>query len=341
MKLGAVESTTYLAPILCRMSACSLLRTMLTRPMPSLMQILLSIWPRLEAAAVCTSALWPSRRMVSVMPSAVSGLTKQDAPSAAVVPAGSGSTSAHLDGAILRIHRAADHRDGLAHQRLGGIRRSGLDHDAGAFVADRHRFIEPRRHRPHRRFRHFCGDHGLVLGARNLGGRHVGRADQQPEVGRIDRRGLDADHDFIFGRLRRRNAGQRNLEFAALLEQRAQLQPGLAVTHTYFLPAGGSASCCRSALCSSGTISDMVAVGNDVQLYRRFQSSPPASRRSSQRAQHQPDSSGALHAGNGSQNRSKPVLSALSRPHLAPKHQRRRILGCATWLDWGLWRQGS
>ena len=46
-------------------------------------------------------------------------------------------------GAVLRIHRAADHRHGLAHQRLGGIGRSGLDHDAGALVADRHRFIEP------------------------------------------------------------------------------------------------------------------------------------------------------------------------------------------------------
>ena len=64
--------------------ACSALRTMLTRPMPSLRQILLSIWPRFEAAAVCTSALWPSRRIVSTMPSAVSGLTKQDAPSAGV-----------------------------------------------------------------------------------------------------------------------------------------------------------------------------------------------------------------------------------------------------------------
>ena len=49
-----------------------------------------SIWPRLEAAAVWTSALWPSRFMVSVMPSAVSGLTNHEAPSAALVPAGSG-----------------------------------------------------------------------------------------------------------------------------------------------------------------------------------------------------------------------------------------------------------
>src|ERR1700686_3323490 len=34
--------------------------------------------------------------MVSVMPSAVSGLTKHDAPSAGVIPSGSGSTSAAL-----------------------------------------------------------------------------------------------------------------------------------------------------------------------------------------------------------------------------------------------------
>jgi hypothetical protein len=62
---------------------------MLTRPMPSFRQMRFSIWPRLEAAAVCTRALWPSRRMVSTMPSAVSGLTKQDAPSAALAPSGS------------------------------------------------------------------------------------------------------------------------------------------------------------------------------------------------------------------------------------------------------------
>ena len=43
---------------------------------------------------MCTSALWPSRRMVSTMPSAVSGLTKHDAPSAGVVPAGSTRQSA-------------------------------------------------------------------------------------------------------------------------------------------------------------------------------------------------------------------------------------------------------
>src|SRR5271165_7675083 len=34
-------------------------------------------------------ALWPSRRIVSTMPSAVSGLTKEDAPAVAGVPSGS------------------------------------------------------------------------------------------------------------------------------------------------------------------------------------------------------------------------------------------------------------
>ena len=89
MNVGAEASHTCFAPIPLSSAACSGLRTMLTRPMPSLRQMRLSIWPRLEAAAVCTSALWPSRRIVSTMPSAVSGFTKQDAPSAGRVPSGS------------------------------------------------------------------------------------------------------------------------------------------------------------------------------------------------------------------------------------------------------------
>src|SRR5947207_4738857 len=73
---------------------CPVLLYMFLMPLCRLRRwLFLSIWPRLDAAAVCTSALWPSRRMVSVMPSAVSGLTKHEAPSAGVVPAGSGRHS--------------------------------------------------------------------------------------------------------------------------------------------------------------------------------------------------------------------------------------------------------
>jgi hypothetical protein len=88
MKAGAVELQTWTAPIPRKSAACSGLRTMLTSPTPSSRQTLLSIWPRFEAAAVCTSAVWPSRRMVSTMPSEVSGLTKHEAPSTAVVLSG-------------------------------------------------------------------------------------------------------------------------------------------------------------------------------------------------------------------------------------------------------------
>src|SRR6185503_17178319 len=58
-----------------------------------------------------------------------------------------------------------------------------------------------------------------------------GRADQEAQIGRIDRRGFDPDHDFVVGRFGRRDIYQRQFEFAALLEQRTQLQPALAITH--------------------------------------------------------------------------------------------------------------
>ena len=66
---------------------------MLTSGTPSVRQIFWSIWPRFDAAAVWTIALWPSFLAVSTKPNAVSGLTNIDAPSAAVAPAGRGTTS--------------------------------------------------------------------------------------------------------------------------------------------------------------------------------------------------------------------------------------------------------
>ena len=89
-KSAWLASHTCAAPWLRSSAACSGLRTMFTSAMPSFRQMRLSIWPRFDAAAVCTSALWPSRFIVSVMPSAVSGLTKHEAPCTAVAPAGSG-----------------------------------------------------------------------------------------------------------------------------------------------------------------------------------------------------------------------------------------------------------
>ena len=100
------------------------------------------------------------------------------------------------------------------------------------------------------------------------------------------------------GRLGRRDAGQRYFEFAALLDQRAKLQPGLAVTHTHFLPAGGPDLLPIRALLSDN---DMVAVGNDVN--RHLQGRVPIRGHARQ--------AGALHSGNSSQ---KPSCPASIRP---------------------------
>src|SRR6201997_2693451 len=85
---GDAELRTCVAPIDLSSTSCSGLRTILTSGIPSFWQSLTSIWPRLDAAAVCTRPECPSRRMVSVIPSAVIGLTKDDAPSLAVAPLG-------------------------------------------------------------------------------------------------------------------------------------------------------------------------------------------------------------------------------------------------------------
>ncbi|GCC48188.1 hypothetical protein chiPu_0032546, partial [Chiloscyllium punctatum] len=136
--------------------------------------------------------------------------------------------------AVLRIHRPADHRDRPAHQRLRGVRRTGPDDDAGAFIADRHRLVEPGGKARQRRIRHARGHHRQFLAAGDLGGGHVGRADQETEVGRIDRARLDPDHDLVGAWLGGRDIDQRQFQFAILLEQRTQLQTALAVTHHTF-----------------------------------------------------------------------------------------------------------
>src|SRR6266480_726858 len=211
MKVGAVESTIYFAPILRRMSACSALRTILTRPMPSLRQILLSIWPRLDAAAVCTSALWPSRRMVSVMPSAVSGLTKHEAPSAGVMPAGSGRHSLTfrqrccaymappIIATVLPISAFAASDDPVLITTPAPSLPTGMDSSS----------------RPAMAFIPASGTFAVITGASFV---------------------PDAFAVFIGCRFGRWYSGQRYLEFAALLDQRAKLKPGFFVGTHFNLP---------------------------------------------------------------------------------------------------------
>ena len=200
MKVGDVALHTCVAPAARSSASCSGLRTMLTRSTRSLMQMRLSIWPRLDAAAVCTSALWPSRRIVSTMPSAVSGLTKHDAPSAGVVPGGSTRHCSALTRSVLRVHGAAEHGHRLAEQRLRGG-------DAPASITTPAPSLPTGSDWPSRPAIAFIARSGtravttvrapLPVALERV---HVGGAEQQAHVGRVDRRGLDPHHHLVGAR---------------------------------------------------------------------------------------------------------------------------------------------
>src|SRR5258708_8131033 len=69
---------------------------MFTSGIPSAWQSRFSIWPRFDAAAVCTRPLCPSLLAVYSIPRAVSGLQKADAASSGLIPAGKTRQSAAL-----------------------------------------------------------------------------------------------------------------------------------------------------------------------------------------------------------------------------------------------------
>ena len=150
------------APQRASSASCSGLRTMFTSAnLSARCRAGCSIWPRLEAAAVCTSAVWFSIRIVSTMPSAVSGLTNRTRLRPPSCPGGSSRHSAAFTAAVLRVHRAAGRGDGLAQQRLRRRRRRRPPRPSPApFVADRHRRADARRPAPRmRRIGDRRGDH--------------------------------------------------------------------------------------------------------------------------------------------------------------------------------------
>ena len=120
--------------------------------------------------------------------------------------------------AILREHRAAEHRDGLADERLRV--RACIDDDARTFVADLHRLIEARGHAGHAVLWNLQRRHH----ADRTRGRRIGRTEQQAHIRRIDRRGLDAHHDLVGTGRRHHDLDERQLELAFGRHARMQLE---------------------------------------------------------------------------------------------------------------------
>ena len=88
LKLSSDVLQTCSAPSDFNKSTCSGFLTILIKGILSAKQILTSICPKLDAAAVWIKAEWSSLFMVSTIPSAVSGLTKLDAQSFGSMPSG-------------------------------------------------------------------------------------------------------------------------------------------------------------------------------------------------------------------------------------------------------------
>src|SRR6478735_563674 len=231
------------------------------------------------------------------MPSAVSGLTKQEAPSAAVVPSGSGSTSLALMtrycayiappiiATVLPINALAASDDPVLITTPAPSLPTGMDSSSRAAIA-------------------FSAASGTF--AVNTGWSLV------PETLAVEMSAgpiRSPRSDGLIGEASTRTTtsssagsgvGTLASEISSsplfLSSERScsPVLPSLILT--------SSLSAVRHAVAdprfaSSMTISDMVAVGNGVQLYRRFQSSPrlPAIHP----GRYQPGSSGALHVGNG------------------------------------------
>src|SRR5882757_4787466 len=333
INVGEVESTTCFAPMLRRMSACSGLRTILTRPTPSLRQILLSICPRLDAAAVCTRALWPSRRMVSTMPSAVSGLTKQEAPSAGVMPAGSGRHSITLRqryceyiappmmATVLPIRALAASDEPVLTTTPAPSLPTGIDSSSRPAMA----FIAP------------CGTFAVITGKALV-----------PEAFAVDISAAPIRSPISDGLI---GVASTRTTTSSSAGSGVGMLASDSSSSPLFLSSERS---CSPVLPSLILISSLPAVQHPVADPRFVRPEPlaiwsrsammstcnsdfsqaPAPGDPLKRGTSQPGSRWCVARWQRFPKPCKPVISALSRPHLAPKHQRRRILGCATWLDW-------
>ena len=143
-------------------------------------------------------------------------------------------TGVRVHTAILGKHLTAKCADGFTQQGLRGIGATRGDHGAGALVARRQRLPQARLHEAHSRGRNICGDNRTLSAAAIACGAHVGRPEQQGEVGRVDRRRLHAHQHLVGARLRQSYIFQPKRQGVVIVHARTQLQS--SICHAGFLP---------------------------------------------------------------------------------------------------------
>ena len=224
-RTSARSSRDVRAPSPFSSATCSGLRTMLTRPMPSARQMRSSIWPRFDAAAVWTSALWPS--LAHRLDHAERGQRIDERRRAVRGGRAGGQRQALRHGTqryCAYIPPPPSTATVLPSRACAVGRRAGRDDRAGAFVAGRHRLVE----RAAIDFIAAARDRRGQTGARvpDLRRVHVGGAEDEADVRRVDRRRLDADQHLVFARRRRRRLRATG-RACRPPSQRSKLQSGL------------------------------------------------------------------------------------------------------------------
>ena len=135
-------------------------------------------------------------RIVSIIPSAVSGLTKDDAPSLAGVPSG---RTRHTDASahpVLRVHRPAGDDDGPSEQRLR-LRGAPASTTVPAPSLPTGNDRRPDLPVPEPPLRESCAHHPAIRRPADRPAASLSAAaNNSPRVGRIDRRLLHADEDL-------------------------------------------------------------------------------------------------------------------------------------------------
>jgi len=170
--------------------------------------------PRFDAAAVCTSALWPFALMSGHAERRQRLTNTQGRPPAAVVRAGSGCSRSPSAGDTAYTS-AADHRHRLAQQRLRRFRGARLDHRARALVATGMAWSS----RAVRRAglpRHLRRDLDLPLPLPLIWPSPCRSGPAAGRVRRIDRRRLDLDDELIRPGLGDGDLASRQFEFTGL-----------------------------------------------------------------------------------------------------------------------------
>ena len=225
MKLGDAVMHTCLAPCSRSSAACSGLRTMFTSAMPSFRQMRLSICPRFDAAAVCTSArvAFALHRLDHAQRG-----ERVDEAGGAVGRGGVGAAAAGTGRPAMQRYCAYIAPPMIATVLPSSACAAGEAPALTTVPAPSLPTGSDWSARPAMAFMNLSGMRALshrALGrARHLHRAHVGGAEQQAQVGGVDRRGLDAHQHLVGGRLGNRHVVQRDFEFAAAAHQRAQLK---------------------------------------------------------------------------------------------------------------------